>query len=78
MTADELKVAYDVFKQIQFDSKPTHEQFHSHMTANDYADQRYFVKFSSWVKQSYPDVWEAWQAVQDIENSANVPQVRVR
>jgi hypothetical protein len=69
MTADELKTAYEVFKQIQYDSKPPHEQFHSRMTTNDFADQDYFVKFSSWVKQSYPDVWEAWRAIQDIENS---------
>ena len=72
MTADELKMAYEVFKQVAQDNKSEQDKYNHSMFAHNYADNEYSIKFMSWVKQSYPDIWEAWRAIQDIENSAEV------
>jgi len=68
MTSDELKTAYELFKQIQFDCKPETDKYYSHYNEQVQHDTKFFTRFMSWVKQSYPDVWEAWQAVEDIKN----------
>lgn len=68
MTSEELRTAYEMFKQIQFDSK-TDEQRYNHTFYNHTMEEtRHYLRFASWIKQSYPDVWEAWRAVEDIKN----------
>lgn len=69
MTADELKMAYEVFKQVAQDSKPEHDKYNNSMFAHNYADSEYMLKFMSWIKQTYPDIWESWRALQDLEHS---------
>ena len=32
-------------------------------------ENKWDMKFRSWVKQTYPEVWEGWRALQDIEES---------
>ena len=66
MTADELRTAYEMFKQIQFDSKTDEQKYNSYFFDHMRLETENHLKFMSWVKQSYPDVWEAWQAIQDI------------
>lgn len=68
MTADELQKAYEIFKQMQFDCKTDEQRYNSHFYEHMRSEADYFLRFSSWVKQSYPDVWEAWQAIEDIKN----------
>ena len=63
MTPDEFRLVYDMFKQFSM----THEQrYYSAQTENLYSENQRHVKFASWVKQAYPDVWVAWEALQDI------------
>ena len=75
MNAKDLEDLFRLFKHMTMNQSETRDHYHHEQMRSE---NEYFIKFSSWVKQSYPDVWEAWQAVQDIENSANVPQVRIR
>ena len=77
MTADELKMAYEVFKQVAQDNKSDHDKYNQNVYAQNYSDNEYYLKFMSWIKQTYPEVWESWRALKDLELSAeiNVPKV---
>lgn len=80
MTADELKMAYEVFKQVAQDNKSDHDKYNSNIYAQNYSDNEYYLKFMSWIKQTYPEIWEAWKALRDLEQSAMMesPQIRIR
>lgn len=66
MTAEELKEVYKLFREIQYDTLPQQEKYQDNFRTQVEYDQKYFIEFTSWVKQSYPDVWEAWRAVQAV------------
>ena len=34
-------------------------------------EDKWNIKFRSWVKQTYPEVWEGWKALKDVEDSAH-------
>ena len=79
MNADELRTAYEVFKQIQFDNKTDEQRHNSYFQEALRNENEHYIKFMSWTKQSYPDVWEAWRAMIDLENSAKeyIPQPNI-
>ena len=77
MTTDDIEKLYGLFQRMSM-SKDQQREYHSY--ASQQYDIEYFVEFASWIKQSYPDVWEAWRAIQDLKNSTEQisPQVRIR
>lgn len=69
MTPAELTEVYQLFQHIEQSAKGREDKYYSHFHEQMDADIKYFTRFSSWVKQAYPEVWEAWRSVEDIRNS---------
>lgn len=67
MNTKDIEDLFRLFKQMTM--TPAENRDHYVYEQMRY-ETEYHVKFASWVKQSYPDVWEAWRALQDLEHSA--------
>lgn len=42
-------------------------KYNHHLHEHMMEEIKFHNKFQSWVKQSYPEVWESWKAIRDIE-----------
>ena len=63
MTPDEFRLVYDMFKQFSM----TNEQRQYDYTTTRMAEEnQHWLRFAYWVKTADPDVWVAWEALQDI------------
>lgn len=75
MNAKELEDLFRLFKHMTMNQSEGRDHYAMESMRHE---NEYHIKFASWIKQAYPDVWESWRALQDIEKSAEVPQVRIR
>lgn len=66
MNTKDIEDLYKLFQQMTM-SRDQQRDHHGY-TSQQY-EIEYFTKFASWIKQTYPDVWESWRALQDLEKS---------
>jgi len=67
MNAKDIEDLFRLFKHMSMTAGEQRDHFAYSSMSHEI---EYHTKFASWVRQSYPDVWEAWRAIQDVENSA--------
>jgi hypothetical protein len=66
MTTDDIEKLYGLFQRMSM-NRSEERDFHAYNNMN--SEVAYYTKFASWIKQTYPDVWEAWKAWEDLQNS---------
>jgi hypothetical protein len=66
MTPEDVSQLFTLFEHItRTQSKAYDHNLYEHM-ANEH---KHHLKFHSWIQQTYPHVWESWQALLDLERS---------
>jgi hypothetical protein len=65
MTPEDLEKLFALFERMTINQNKTYDHnLYEHMMR----ENKLLHKFMVWVKLSYPDVWEGWRALKDIEN----------
>ena len=66
MNTKDIEDLFRLFKHMTMNQSENRDHYYNEQLRHE---NEYNIKFASWIKQTYPDVWEAWRALQDLENS---------